>query len=201
MDNKDTKNLADKSVTEWKKLVADYQKPNLGRATWQITNTLGSVLIIWILLYLTLTISWWLTIGLSLLGGLFLVRAFIIFHDCGHGSFFKSKKANNILGFITGMLTFTPYHHWKWEHAMHHATNGDLDRRGIGDIWTLTVREYLSSSRMTRINYRFVRNPFVLFVFAPLFLFLVLERFPSSKAKPREKRSVHIMNFSLLILS
>ena len=82
---------------------------------------------------------------------------------------------------------------------MHHATNGDLDRRGIGDIWTLTVREYLSSSRMTRINYRFVRNPFVLFVFAPLFLFLVLERFPSSKAKPREKRSVHIMNFSLLI--
>ena len=199
MDNKNTKNLADKSVTEWKKLVADYQKPNLGRATWQITNTLGSVLIIWILLYLTLTISWWLTIGLSLLGGLFLVRAFIIFHDCGHGSFFKSKKANNILGFITGMLKFTPYHHWKWEHAMHHATNGDLDRRGIGDIWTLTVREYLSSSRMTRINYRFVRNPFVLFVFAPLFLFLVLERFPSSKAKPREKRSVHIMNFSLLI--
>ena len=97
MDNKNTKNLADKSVTEWKKLVADYQKPNLGRATWQITNTLGSVLIIWILLYLTLTISWWLTIGLSLLGGLFLVRAFIIFHDCGHGSFFKSKKANNIL--------------------------------------------------------------------------------------------------------
>ena len=99
-----------------------------------------------------MNISWWLTIGLSILAGLFLVRAFIIFHDCGHGSFFKSKKANDILGFITGMMTFTPYHHWKWEHAMHHATNGDLDRRGIGDIWTLTVKEYLTSSRMTYYN-------------------------------------------------
>ena len=82
---------------------------------------------------------------------------------------------------------------------MHHATNGDLDRRGIGDIWTLTVREYLTSSRMTRFNYRLVRNPFILFVFAPLFLFMVLERFPSKKCKPRERRSVHLMNFALLI--
>ena len=97
------------------------------------------------------------------------------------------------------MLTFTPYHHWKWEHAMHHATNGDLDRRGIGDIWTLTVKEYLSSSRMTRFNYRMVRNPLILFVFAPLFLFMVLERFPSKSCKPRERRSVHIMNFALII--
>ena len=129
-----------KSVAEWKKLVAEFQQPNLKRAVWQIVNTLGSVLLIWIALYFTMNISWWLTLGLSILCGLFLVRVFIIFHDCGHGSFFKSKKANDILGFITGMLTFTPYHHWKWEHAMHHATNGDLDRRGIGDIWTLTVR-------------------------------------------------------------
>src|SRR6056300_1042366 len=87
-----------KSVAEWKELVAEYQKPHLGRAIWQITNTLGSVFAIWVILYFTLSISWWLTIGLSLLAGLFLVRAFIIFHDCGHGSFFKSKKANHILG-------------------------------------------------------------------------------------------------------
>ena len=121
-------------------------------------------------------------------------KRFYYFHDCGHGSFFKSKKANDVVGFITGMLTFTPYHHWKWEHAIHHATNGDLNRRGIGDIWTLTVKEYLSSSRLTRLNYRFVRNPFILFVFAPLFLFFVLERFPSRKCKPRERRSVMLMN-------
>ena len=171
-------------MAEWKKLVAEYQKPDLGRAIWQIVNTLGSIVAIWIALFFTMGISWWLTIGLSVLAGLFLVRSFIIFHDCGH-DLFKSKKANNILGFISGMSVFT-YHHWRWEHAMHHATNGDLDRRGIGDIWTLTVREYLTSSRMTRFNYRLVRNPFILFVFAPLFLFMVLERFPSKKCKPRE---------------
>ena len=195
MENKKTL----KSVAEWKELVAEFQHPHLGRAIWQIVNTLGSVLAIWIALYFTLGISWWLTIGLSALAGLFLVRSFIIFHDCGHGSFFKSKKANDILGFISGLSVFTPYHHWKWEHARHHATNGDLDRRGIGDIWTLTVREYLTSSRMTRFNYRLVRNPFILFVFAPLFLFLVLERFPSKKAKPRARRSVYVMNLAIAI--
>ena len=98
------------------------------------------------------------------------------------------------------MLTFTPYHHWKWEHAVHHATNGDLDKRGIGDIWTLTVQEYLASSRWVKISYRFLRNPFILFGLAPLFLFFVLERFPSKKCKPRERRSVYIMNLALLVL-
>ena len=188
-----------KSVAEWKELVAEFQQPHLGRAIWQIVNTFGSILAIWIALYLTLGISWWLTMGLSALAGLFLVRSFIIFHDCGHGSFFKSKRANDILGFISGLSVFTPYHHWKWEHATHHATNGDLDRRGIGDIWTLTVREYLKSSRMTRFNYRLVRNPFILFVFAPLFLFFVLERFPSKKCKPRARRSVYVMNLAIVI--
>ena len=155
-----------KSVAEWKKLVEEYQQPNFNRATWQLVNTLGPLALIWVALYFLKDSPLWISTLLAVVAGLFLVRVFIIFHDCGHGSFFKSKKANDILGFITGMLTFTPYHHWKWEHAMHHATNGDLDRRGIGDIWTLTVREYLTSSRMTRFNYRLVRNPFILFVFA-----------------------------------
>lgn len=127
-----------------------------------------------------------------------MVRVFIIFHDCGHGSFYKSKKANNYLGFISGLLIFTPYFHWRWEHSVHHATSGDLDRRGIGDIWTLTVREYLDSSRWKKFSYRLVRSPFVLFLLAPISLFLVLERFPSKRAGPREKRSVWFMNFALL---
>lgn len=127
-----------------------------------------------------------------------MVRVFIIFHDCGHGSFYKSKKANNYLGFISGLLIFTPYFHWRWEHSVHHATSGDLDRRGIGDIWTLTVREYLDSSRWKKFSYRLVRSPFVLFLLAPISLFLVLERFPSKRAGPREKRSVWLMNFALL---
>ena len=115
-----------KTVAEWKKLVEDYQKPHLGRALWQCTNTLVPVLAIWITPFFLYPISIAASIALAALAGLFLVRAFIIFHDCGHGSFFKNKKANDVLGFFTGMLTFTPYHHWKWEHAVHHATNGDL---------------------------------------------------------------------------
>ena len=192
------KNKHKNSVSEWKKLVEDFQKPNRNAATLQVVNTLLPLAGIWVALYFVYPVSWILAGVLAILGGLFLVRAFIIFHDCGHGSFFKNKKANDILGFITGMLTFTPYHHWKWEHAVHHATTGDLDRRGIGDVWTLTVKEYLASSRTTRLNYRLVRNPFILFVFAPLFLFFVLERFPSKKSKPRERRSVMVMNLALL---
>ena len=187
-----------KSVSEWKKLVEEYQRPNFKRATWQLVNTLGPLVLIWVALYFLQSSPLWISTLLAVIAGLFLVRVFIIFHDCGHGSFFKSKKANDVVGFITGMLTFTPYHHWKWEHAVHHATNGDLNRRGIGDIWTLTVKEYLASSRTTRLNYRFVRNPFILFIFAPLFLFFVLERFPSRKCKPRERRSVMVMNLALL---
>ena len=136
-----------KSVAEWKKLVEEFQCPHLGRALWQCANTLGPILGIWIALYHIQPVSWLASIALAAVAGLFLVRAFIIFHDCGHGSFFKNRKANDALGFFTGMLTFTPYHHWKWEHAVHHATNGDLDKRGIGDVWTMTVEEYITSSR------------------------------------------------------
>ncbi|MED5497500.1 MAG: fatty acid desaturase, partial [Candidatus Thermoplasmatota archaeon] len=143
------------STKEWKKLVAEYQKPHVGRAVWQIVNTLVPIAAIWVSVYFLKDISLWLTVPPALLGGLFLVRAFIIFHDCGHGSFFKSKRANTAVGFITGMLTFTPYRQWSWEHARHHATNGDLDRRGIGDIWTLTVEEYVTSSRKLQLSYRF----------------------------------------------
>jgi len=188
-----------KSVAEWKKLVVEFQRPHRGRALWQCTNTLGPILVFWIALYHIQPISWLASIALAAVAGLFLVRAFIIFHDCGHGSFFKNKKANDALGFLTGMLTFTPYHHWKWEHAVHHATNGDLDKRGIGDVWTMTVEEYITSSRWIKLSYRLLRNPLILFGLAPLFLFLVLERIPSSKCKPRERRSVYLMNFTLLL--
>jgi len=97
---------------------------------------------------------------LAILAGLFMVRIFIIFHDCGHGSFLKSQRANQVVGFITGLLTFTPYYHWRWEHAIHHAGAGHLDRRGTGDIWTMTVEEYLKSSRWKRFSYRLARNSF-----------------------------------------
>ena len=132
------------------------------------------------------------------MAGAFLVRIFIIFHDCGHGSFLKSRGANAVVGFISGLLTFTPYFHWRWEHSLHHASSGDLDRRGSGDIWTLTVEEYLASSRLKRLAYRLARNPLILFVFGPLYLFLVQHRIPSRRANLRDRLSVWWMNLALL---
>jgi omega-6 fatty acid desaturase (delta-12 desaturase) len=186
---------------EWKRIVAQYEKPSLGRALWQVVNTLGAYALLWYIMYHTVAISWWLTIPLAILAGGFLVRVFIIFHDCGHGSFFKSPVANETLGFIAGLLTFTPYYHWRWEHAIHHASAGHLDRRGTGDIWTLTVQEYLESSRWKRFAYRLARNPLILFVIAPLVLFVIRQRFPTPKANKRERHSVYAMNAGLLAMT
>jgi hypothetical protein len=105
----------------WKAIVEAYQKPSVWRASWQLLNTLGSYVVLWYLMGLALTVSWWIAIPLAILAGGLLVRTFIIFHDCGHGSFFKSATANDIWGFISGVLTFTPYYHWRWEHSIHHA--------------------------------------------------------------------------------
>ena len=182
----------------WKEVVARYQQPSVKRGVWQILNTLVPYAALWYVMYLTVAVSWWITVPLALLAGAFLVRAFIIFHDCGHGSFFKSRRANDIWGFIMGVLTFAPYHHWRWEHALHHASSGDLDRRGTGDIWTLTVQEYLEASRWKRFAYRLARNPFVLFVIAPLYLFLIKLRFPRKKANRRERESVYWTNLAVL---
>ncbi len=193
-----TEHKSPADAAAWKDIVSQYQKPSTWRALWQILNTLGPYSAIWYLMYLSLAVSWWLAVPLAVLAGAFLVRVFIIHHDCGHGSFFKSRRANNTLGFITGALTFTPYHHWRWEHALHHASSGDLDRRGTGDIWTLTVQEYLESSGWKRFAYRLARNPFVLFVLAPLFVFLVKHRIPHGNASQRERSSVYWTNLAVL---
>lgn len=167
---------------------------------WQLTNTLVPYAALWYLIYISFSVSWWLVVPLSALAGALLVRIFIIFHDCGHGSFFKYRMANDITGFITGMLTFTPYYHWRWEHAQHHATTGDLDRRGIGDICTLTVREYLAASRWKRLAYKLERNPFILFIIVPFIIVMVIQRIPKKQADSRERRSVWYMNFAVLAM-
>lgn len=188
-------------IAAWKAIVAEYQKPVFWRALWQIVNTLGSYALLWYLMYLSLDVSWWLTVPLAVLGGGLLVRVFIIFHDCGHGSFFESRWANDLCGFVCGVLTFTPYYHWRWEHARHHATSGDLDRRGIGDVWTLTVQEFIEASRWKRLAYRVVRNPFALFIIMPIYIFLIHQRFPSPKANRRERQSVWWMNLAILAMA
>ncbi len=193
-----TKSGQNTALPHWKEVVAKYQEPALRRALWQLINTLVPYGALWYLMYLSLGISRWLTAGLAFLAAGFMLRVFIVFHDCGHGSFFRSHRANDALGFITGLLCFTPYRHWRWEHALHHATSGDLDRRGRGDMWTLTVQEYLEASRGKRFAYRLARNPFILFVLAPAFLFLVKQRFPSSAAPRRERHSVYWTNLAVV---
>lgn len=188
-------------VETWKDLVARYQEPSTPRALWQILDTVIPYAALWFLMYHALRVSCWLTVPLVILAGGLLIRVFIIFHDCGHGAFFKSRRANDIVGFFAGMLTFTPYYQWRWEHAVHHASSGDLDRRGAGDMWTLTVKEYLEASRWKRFAYRLARNPFILFVIAPVFLFVVKQRFPPARAGGRERHSVHTMNLAILAMA
>jgi len=193
------KNLLPETAV-WKEVVEQYQHPSMGRAVWQIINTFGGYVLLWYLMYRSLAVSVWLTIPLAVLAGGFTVRIFIIFHDCGHGSFFKSRLANEIVGFIAGVLTFTPFYHWRWEHAIHHASAGQLDKRGTGDIWTMTVQEYLESSLWKRFAYRLARNPVVLFVIAPAFVMLVKQRFPSANANPKERSSVRWMNLAIVAM-
>ena len=188
-------------ISAWKEIVARYQKPSTARAAWQLLNTLVPYAGLWFLMYLSLSVSYWLVVPLAILAGGFVIRIFIIHHDCGHGSFFKSRTANDVWGFITGVLTFTPYHHWRWEHALHHSASGDLDRRGVGDVWTLTVQEYLESSRWKRFTYRLMRNPIVLFLIAPLVLFLLLHRVPKPKASLRERLSVYWTNLGVVLMA
>ncbi len=183
--------------SRWKEIVAKYQKPSIPRSAWQLSNTLLPYAGVWCAIYFVSAISWWLAVPLVVLGAGLLVRTFIISHDCGHRSFFKSRRANDAWGFVTGVLTFTPYYHWRWEHSIHHATSGDLDGRGTGDVWTLTVQEYLEASRWKRFAYRLARNPFVLFVLAPLFVFVIKHRFPSKGAGARERRSVLWTNLAM----
>ncbi|MEZ5988375.1 MAG: fatty acid desaturase [Planctomycetota bacterium] len=187
-------------AADWKAIVAKYQVPNHWRASWQILNTLGSYLALWALMYWSLGVSWLLTVPLAALAGLILVRTFIIFHDCGHGSLFASRRANDFWGLVTGLLTFTPYYHWRGEHAIHHGSTGDLDRRGVGDVWTMTVQEYLEASRWRRFAYRLARNPVVLFGIAPLVLILGLQRFARKGTGRRERRSVVVMNAAIVLM-
>lgn len=188
-------------ITRWKGIVAEFQKSSRWRANWQILNSVGLYAVLWFCMYLSLSVSWWLTVPLALLAGAVLIRVFIIFHDCGHGSFFKSKRANAFWGFVTGLLTFTPYYHWRWEHNTHHATTGNLERRGVGDVPTLTVDEYLAASRWDKFVYRVSRNPIVLFAIAPLVIFVLVQRFPFKRAKRREKISVWMMDIAVIALA
>ncbi len=184
----------------WQQAVAPYQYSDMRRSLWQMLTSIAPYFILWYLAYRSLEISYALTLVFAFFAALFAFRSFIIFHDCGHGSFFKSKKANDIVGILTGIMLFTPYYAWRHSHAVHHASSGDLDRRGVGDVWTLTYEEYQKLGFWGKLGYRIYRNPFIIFVIGPTIDFVVLQRLPSVNAseKAREKNSVVYTNLALL---
>jgi omega-6 fatty acid desaturase (delta-12 desaturase) len=198
--NANTEEARKSESIRWQPIVAKYAKPDLKRSLWQVANTILPYFVLWGLMIWSIQYSYWITLGLSVLAAGFLMRTFIIFHDCGHGSFFKSRKANDFVGRITGFLNFTPYYRWKHDHAVHHATAGDLDRRGTGDVYTMTVQEYLAAPWWMKTGYRILRNPFFLLGVAPLFLFLVTQRIPARSQGKRERASVLWTDFSLVVV-
>ena len=186
--------------SRWRDIVAKYQTPSVKRAVWQLVSTLGPLAVAVVLMNWSLSVSYWLTLLIALPAAGLSIRTFIIMHDCGHGSFLPSKTWNNIVGWITGILTSTPFAHWRREHAIHHATSGHLEQRGTGDITTLTVREYLSASWLGRLRYRIYRNPLVLLGFGPTFLFLK-HRWPTRRiAGRKEIWNVHLTNLAMAAL-
>ncbi|MBM7586136.1 omega-6 fatty acid desaturase (delta-12 desaturase) [Bacillus pakistanensis] len=185
------------SIREWKKKLAQYEKPSKSASVIQLLNSVVPFLILWVLAYFSLEISFWLTLLCAIPAAGFLIRTFIIFHDCTHYSFFKSRKANEVVGIITGLFTFCSYEQWKHSHTTHHATNGNLEKRGVGDVWTMTLQEYADASWMKRLSYRIYRNPFVMFIIGPLYIFLISYRFNSKGASKKEKRHVWMTNIIL----
>ncbi|MEN1966749.1 fatty acid desaturase [Lentibacillus sp. N15] len=183
-----------------RKNVAPYEKSNTKSSITQLINTLLPFFLLWFLAYQSLAISVWLTLACSIVASGFVVRIFIIFHDCTHQSFFKNKKANRILGTITGIITLFAFEKWKRSHAIHHATSSNLDKRGTGDVWVMTVNEYVSASFWGRIAYRLYRNPIVMFGLGPLYLFLLSNRFNRKGARHKERLNTYLINLSIVVL-
>ncbi len=183
----------------WKTLVSKYQKSQTGKSIWQLCNSFIPFVLIWLLMLYALDYSYWITLLLAFPASGFIVRIFIIQHDCGHGSFFKSRRANDLSGLFCSIFTLTPYHYWRKSHAIHHASAGNLEHRGVGDIYTMTVKEYLQLSRWGKLKYRLYRNPLLLFIVIPTVLFLFIYRFPSHRSEKLKTYQLSVYMTSLAI--
>ncbi|WP_167614083.1 fatty acid desaturase [Maribellus sediminis] len=199
----DTKKTQATSPNQWEDFIrksARYQHPDRLKSIWQIVNTFVPYIGIWILLVYSLSVSLVLTVFLLIIAAGLLVRLFIIFHDCGHGSFFKSQKANRYTGMVFGILAFTPYDKWHSSHMKHHATVGNLDKRGAGDVWTMTKEEYLASSKKKRLYYRLYRHPITMFGIGSLYVFLIQNRLTGEWMTRKQKNNVYLTNITLLLI-
>jgi omega-6 fatty acid desaturase (delta-12 desaturase) len=184
----------------WRDALAPYERPRLGRSLMDIATSLVPYLALWAGMYLALDVSYWLVLILSVPAAGFLLRTFIIFHDCAHGAFLETKRANTWLGRMLGVVVFSPFQSWRQSHAVHHATAGDLDRRGVGDVQTLTVAEYGALPWLRRLAYRAFRNPAVMFGIGPTWALVIQPRFVPISARPRIRHSVIATNVALLLL-
>ncbi len=181
-------------------MVRDYQRPDLRKSVWQIANSFGGLLLSIALMGLSLQVGYWLTLLLALPAAGFMVRIFIIQHDCGHGAFFRSRRANDAVGIVSSLFTLAPYKFWRKAHAIHHAHHAELEERGIGDVWTLTVQEYVEAPWWKRATYRVFRNPVFLFFIAASVNWVVLQRLPlggESNWRRDEKASVWWTNLAI----
>ncbi|WP_156290093.1 fatty acid desaturase [Oceanobacillus salinisoli] len=192
--------MSKQKQAQLRKSVASFATADIKASIIQIANSFIPFFLLWYLAYQSLSVSILLSLGFSIAAAGFVVRIFIIFHDCTHMSFFKNSKANRILGTITGIITHFAFEKWKRSHSIHHATSGNLDKRGTGDIWIMTVEEYANASIWGKLAYRLYRNPIILFGLGPLYLFLIDNRFNRKGAKPKERWNTYLINTSIVVI-
>ena len=176
-----------------------YARSDLGRSLRSLATSVVPFLILWAAMFAVYSTSYWLVLLLAVPAAGFLVRTYIMFHDCVHGSLMRSKRANAWLGTALGLLVFTPFARWRYEHLIHHATAGDLDRRFIGDVPMLTVAEYRAKPFFFRVGYRLYRAPFVMFGLGSIYSTIIMQRFPNPGARNRMQRSVWLTNLAIVV--
>jgi len=185
----------------WHEGLAPFTRPSLGLSVLDLATSVVPFIAGWIGMYLALeNVGYWLALCLALPTAGFLLRTFIVFHDCTHGSFMPTKRGNHIVGVITGLLVFTPFARWRHQHAVHHASAGDLERRGVGDVQTITLSEYRAMSGKGRLAYRLFRNPLVMFTIGPIYSMVVMPRIVPKGERPRIRNSVILTNIALAVL-
>src|SRR4051812_12873874 len=183
----------------WRQALAPYARPDLRRSVLDLATSVVPYLGLMYAMYVLLDVSYWLSLVVAIPASGFLLRTYIIFHDCTHGSFMRTKRGNTWLGRLLGILVYSPYGAWKHNHAVHHATAGDLDRRGTGDVHTLTVAEYLARDRRGRRAYRLFRHPLVMFGIGPLYALALYPRFIPRRARSRQRNSIILTDLALVV--